>query len=331
MNYDLVIGGAGLYGATLAHFAHKKGLKVLVIEKSEIGGLCADPDNYPKYGPHLFHTNDRTLWEWVNTIDHFIPIHYSPLVQYKDELYSFPINKLTLHQLGYDGPIRKPKGRNFEEACLYAVGPVIYEKFYYHYTKKMWGRDPSVLPVSLLNRVPVRSDYRTSYYSDRYVGVPVNGYTYFITRLLKGVEVKEGDFCQEHFKAKQVFTGSIDEYHGYKLGMLPYRGLWFTKVKSIDAMTIHYTDDRPYLREVNYSYMGYRNITIREYPSWHPCNPPFEDGYKDQMYPVPWGVDLYNEYKALKTDVEFAGRLGSYKYLNMNEIIEQAHKKSKAL
>ena len=319
MKYDLVIGGAGLYGSVLAYWANKKGLKVLVIEKNEIGGMCADPGNYSKYGIHVFHTNRRWLWDWVNSIDHFVPIHHSPLVQYKDEIYSFPINKLTLHQLGYDTTILKPEGRNFEEACIYAVGETIYEKFFYHYTKKMWGREPKDLPTSIINRLPVRSDYNTSYHRDRYVAVPINGYTNFCHKLLDGIEVQEGDFCNESFQCKQVFTGAIDQYHQFKLGRLPGRGLLFEQVKFIDAMQINYTDSRPYIREVNYSYLGYRDITIREYP---------EDG---SLYPVPWGLDLYEKYKNIPTDVEFEGRLGSYKYLNMDTIIELAYTKSKTI
>lgn len=320
MNYDLTIGGAGLYGAVLAHFAHKKGKKVLVLEKSEIAGMCADPDNYSKYGPHIFHTNDRYLWEWVNTIDHFVPVHYSPLVQYKDEFYSFPVNKLTLHQLGYDTTILEPKGSNFEEACIFSVGETIYEKFFYHYTKKMWGCEPRELPSSILKRVPVRSDYRTSYFTDCYVAVPINGYTRFITRLLEGIEVRQADFCEEKIEGRKVFTGSIDEYYKFKLGKLPYRGLLFEEVEPIDAMVINYTDDRPWTRDTNYSYLGFRDITIRETPIDN-----------RRMYPVPWGKELYKHYATIRTDVEFEGRLGSYRYLNMNEIIELAYFKSKAI
>ena len=317
--YDLVIGGAGLYGATLAHFAHKRGKRVLVIENKEVGGMCADPDNYARYGPHIFHTNDRALWEWVNKIDHFIPIHHSPLVCYKDELYSFPINKLTLHQLGYDTRILEYKGDNFEQACIYAVGGTIYEKFFYHYTKKMWGREPRDLPISILSRIPARTDYNTSYYDDRYVGVPINGYTNFITKLLAGVEVREGDFLDYKEKGRKIFTGSVDAAFQFKLGELPYRGLKFESVDSIDAMVINYTDSRPWIRDTNYSYLGYRNITIRETPG------------EGRFYPCPWGADLYNEYRKLKTDIEFEGRLGSYRYMNMNDVITEAYLKSKTL
>ena len=318
MNYDLVIGGAGMYGAVLAHFMHKQGKSVLVLERDEVGGLCADPDNYSKYGPHIFHTNDRFLWEWVNKIDHFVPVHLSPLVQYRDELYSFPINKLTLHQLGYDTVIQKPTGRNFEEACIYSVGETLYEKFYYHYTKKMWGREPRELPASLLSRVPARSDYYTSYFSDRYVGVPINGYTNFIRSLLDKIEVRADDFITEHskFDCEKVFTGPIDEFYDYEFGYLEYRGLLFHETDPIDAMVINYTDSRSYTREVNYKYLTGREITIRETP----C------GYR-RMYPL-WDRKLYNRYAKIKSGVRFAGRLGSYRYLNMNEIMEQAYNDS---
>ncbi len=314
MNYDLIIGGAGLYGATLAHFFHKRGKRVLVIERSEVGGMCADPDGYPKYGVHIFHTDDCYLWDWVNSISRFISIHYSPLAQYKNELYSFPINKLTLHQLGYKGKIRKPKGSNFEEACIHAIGDEMYEKFYYHYTKKMWGREPKDIPSSLLSRIPARIDYNTSYFNDRYVGVPLDGYTDFIRKLLTGVEAVAGDFCEDHakFDCDKVFTGSIDEFYDYRFGRLEYRGLLFDKCDSIDAMAINYTDARPYTRKINYGYLHAKDVTIKEMP----CD-------NSKIYPVPWDK-TYKKYKAINTDVRFGGRLGTYKYINMNEVIEQA-------
>lgn len=203
-----------------------------------------------------------------------------------------------------------------------AVGEALYEKFFYHYTKKMWGCDPKELPSDIIERIPVRTDYRTSYYNDRYVAVPINGYSNFICKLLDGVgiEVECGDFCKDRHAGRKVFTGSIDEYHKYELGFLPYRGLLFEEVDEIDAMVINYTDSRPYTRDVNYSYLGYRDITIRETPIDH-----------RRMYPTPRGKALYRHYSKLRTDVEFAGRLGSYKYLNMNEVIEQAYAKSKTL
>ena len=316
MSYDLVIGGAGLFGATLAHLAHKRGKKVLVLENNRIGGLCADVKSHSLYGIHVFHTNDRQLWEWVNEIDHFIPVHHSPLIQYRDELYSFPINKLTLHQLGMDGHIiLDPEGDNFEDACIFAVGETLYEKFFYHYTKKMWGREPKDLPASILKRLPFRQDYNTSYHTDRYVGVPEQGWTNFIKKLLNGVEM----VADKNTTGVNVFTGSIDSFYNYRFGQLPYRGLTFEWVDPIDAMVINYTDDRPYIREVNYSYLT-GSKTIRETP----CD--LTHFAMPLMYPVPWGEELYAKYKAIKTDVIFAGRLGSYKYIDMNKTIENAIK-----
>jgi len=314
MKYDIVIGGAGLFGATLAALFSKIGKKVLVIERDEIGGMCADPDGYSKHGVHIFHTDDTVLWDWVNSVSRFIPVHYSPLAQYEDEIYSFPINKLTLYQLGHKGAIREPKGSNFEEACIYSVGVDLYEKFYYHYTKKMWGREPKDIPGSILKRVPVRIDYNTSYFNDRYVGVPAEGYTHFISRLLRDVEVVKGDFCNDHTRhdCTKVFTGSIDEFFDYQFGPLEYRGLTFDKCYQVDAMAVNYTDARPYTRKINYKYLYAKDITIKETPS-----------DKGKMYPVPWDK-TYDKYNAIKTDVRFGGRLGSYKYMNMNDVIEAA-------
>ena len=317
MSYDLIIGGAGLYGATLAYHAKQRGMSVLVIECDEIGGLCADPDGFSKYGPHFFHTADREQWDFVNSIADFRPIHHSPLVRYKNEMYSFPINLLTLHQLGMDGHvILEPEGDNFEDACIFAVGETLYEKFFYHYTKKMWGVNPKSLPASLLKRVPVRLDYNTSYFDDPYVGIPEKGYSHFIARLLDGIRVIKGDFVDLHkdYHCRKVFTGSIDDFHYYKYGVLPYRGCTFEACASADAMVTNYTDSRPYIRDTNYGYL-WKNITIRETPS-------------DRIirhYPVPWGSEMYDKYKSLPTDVEFAGRLGSYRYLNMNEVMDQAY------
>ena len=312
--YDVVIGGAGLFGATLAKMFHNAGKKVLVIERDEIGGLCADQIGYSKYGIHIFHTDDKLLWDWVNDVCDFVPVHYSPLVQYKDNIYSFPINKLTLHQVGFKGQIGELKGDNFEEACINAIGAELYELFYYHYTKKMWGREPRYIPSSILKRIPVRMDYNTSYFNDRYVGVPSCGYSEFISRLLIGSEVVKGDFNKEHTKynCTKVFTGSIDEFFKFRYGPLEYRGLTFAECDPVDAMAINYTDDREYTRKINYSYLYPTDITIVETPS-----------SKGRMYPLPWD-DKYKKYAALSTDVHFGGRLGSYRYLNMNEVIESA-------
>jgi len=311
--YDLIIGGAGLFGATLANYAKQKGKKVLVIERGPIGGMCAG-GNYSKYGIHVFHTSNRWLWEYVNGLTHFKPVHYSPLA-FNDGYYSFPVNFLTLHQLGIHDLPMKNEGRNFEELALNMMGPVIYEKFFYHYTRKMWGREPMDLPASILKRIPIRLDYTTSYYTDTYVGVPEQGYDALFESLLDGVEVVQDDFlkCQYKYDCKKVFTGSIDELHGYKYGPLDYRGMRFTLSEDGGkAMAINFTDERSAVRKIDYSYLWEGGHTIIETPD------------QGQFYPVPWGRKLYEQYAALSTDVICAGRLGSYRYLNMNEVMEQA-------
>jgi len=319
--YDLVIGGAGLFGATLAYYMKKKGRKVLVLEKNEIGGLCGDTPGYSKYGIHIFHTNDPFLWAFVNKIAPFDPVHYSPLVMYKDEMYSFPINLLTLHQLGFPEVIKDVEGDSFEDVCIKSMGKVIYEKFFYHYTKKMWDCEPRLLPASILKRIPVRTDYNTSYYDDKFVGVPRFGYTDFILNLLNGIEVRFDDFVNEHRKydCKKVFTGSIDDFYRHCHGELTYRGMEFETVQDTPALAINYTDDRPYVREINYKYLG-GDRTIRETPS-----------DKGRFYPVPWGKTLYQKYADIETDVIFAGRLGTYQYINMNEVMERAWQTAQVL
>ena len=311
--YDLIIGGAGLFGATLANYAKQQGKKVLVIERGPIGGMCAG-GNYSKYGIHVFHTSNRWLWEYVNGLTHFKPVHYSPLALYNGEYYSFPVNLLTLKQLGIDTLPMNKVGRNYEEIMLNMVGTEIYIKFFYHYTRKMWGREPSELPISLAKRVPIRLDYNTSYYTDTYIGVPEQGYDALFESLLDGVEVVQDDFMKCHYKydCKKVFTGSIDELHGWKYGPLEYRGMRFT-VSEIEskAMATNYTDWRSAVRKIDYSYLWDGPVII-------------ETPDEGQYYPVPWGRELYEKYAALPTDVICAGRLGSYRYLNMNEVMEQA-------
>jgi UDP-galactopyranose mutase len=314
MKYDLVIGGAGMAGATLAHYARSKGKRVLVIERNEIGGHCAG-DKWSKYGIHIFHTSNRWLWEYVNNITHFKPVHYSPLAQYYEELYSFPVNLLTLHQLGISSLPLKEKGDNFQELAINLMGWQIYEKFFYHYTKKMWGREPSELPVSILKRIPIRMDYRTSYYDDTYTGVPEAGYDTFFNVMLEGVEIRYGDFIEDYkmFDCKKVFTGSIDEFFNYEHGELEYRGMEFKRCNPQKALAINYVDYRSEVRTIDYSYLWDTDVAIKETPS-----------VEGKYYPVPWGKDLYDKYRDIQTDVVFAGRLGTYKYLNMDQVIERS-------
>jgi UDP-galactopyranose mutase len=316
MAYDLVIGGAGLTGSVLAYQANKRNRRVLVIECNEIGGLCRG-DKFNIYGPHIFHTSDRHLWEWVNSLTPFIPIHYSPLAVYHNEMYSFPPNMLTLNQLGITHIPRSTIGRNFEEYAINYMGEVLYEKFFYHYTKKQWGREPRYLPVSIFKRIPIRMDYVTSYYTDTYVGIPEDGWDAFFRSLLHGVEVVHGDFIKEHTKynCRKVFTGSIDELHDYKYGRLDYRSMSFKKSEPTRSMAINYTDDRPYTRDINYKYLWGEDITIRETPT------PWVDQAM-RMYPT-LDNDLYKRYKDITSDIVCAGRLGTYQYLNMDQCIEK--------
>jgi len=323
ISYDLVIGGCGLFGATLGHLATKRGKRVLIIEKDKIGGMCADNNKHSLYGVHIFHTSDAALWRWANSFSRFKQVHYSPLVRYKDELYSFPINLLTLHQIyGITSKEQAEKlintnadGRNFEEKAINAMGRDLYEKFFYHYTKKMWGCDPSLIPGSVLSRIPIRLDYNTSYFGDSYVGVPEFGYSHWIRAIASGCEIVYGDFIQEHgrYNCTKVFTGSADLYHSLKLGELPYRGLRFEKSQETPSMAINYTDEREYTREINYAYLGGEG-TFREHPD------------DSRFYPVPWGKELHQKYLDIPTDVVFAGRLGDYKYTNMDETILNAQR-----
>ena len=252
--YDYLIVGGGLYGSVFAHEMTKNGKKCLVIEKrNHIGGNCytekKDNINIHKYGAHIFHTDSRKIWDWVNQFTEFNNYQHTLKVNYKNKIYSFPLNLLTFSQIWGtttpDETIKKIKSvvvenqnpKNLEEWILSQVGEEIYEIFIKGYTTKQWNIDPKNLPSSIIKRIPIRLNFNDNYFFDEFQGIPVDGYTKMFDRILEGIEVKTNvDYFKEKnyynsISKKIVYTGKIDEFFGYEYGELEYRSLKFETKK----------------------------------------------------------------------------------------------------
>jgi UDP-galactopyranose mutase len=355
--YDFLIVGAGLYGSVFAYHAKQSGKKSLVIDKRpHVGGniYCDQIEDIHvhKYGPHIFHTSNRDVWDFVNSIAGFNHFRYSPLACYKGRLYNLPFNMntfYTLWGLGTPGEVkekieyqRKESGigepKNLEEQALLLVGKDIYEILIKGYTEKQWGRRCTELPAFIIQRLPVRYTFDNNYFNDIYQGIPVGGYNRLIDGLLKGIEVKcntdffENRACFESMADRIVFTGAIDEFYHYRLGKLAYRTLRFeTEVLACDNYqgnaAINYTErEIPYTRIIEHKHFEFgiqpKTVITKEYPSeWNESGEPF--------YPVNDEKNnaLYRQYKDLaerETSILFGGRLAEYKYYDMDEIIENA-------
>lgn len=359
--YDYLIVGSGLFGAVFAHEAHKKGKKCLVIDKRNHKGgnvYCEQIEdiNVHKYGAHIFHTNDKDIWDYVNQFVEFNRYTNSPVAFYKDEVYNLPFNMNTFNQLwGVKTPeeaktkieeqvkssgITNPK--NLEEQAISLVGIDIYEKLIKGYTEKQWGRKATELPAFIIKRLPVRFTYDNNYFNDKYQGIPIGGYNKLIDGLLDGIEVRLNvDFFTQREELtrladKIVFTGKIDEYYNNQFGSLEYRSLKF-ETKTLDQTNfqgnavINYTESQiPYTRIIEHKHFEFgtqkKTVITYEYPDeWSPG--------KESYYPVNDDKNnaIYNQYKRLseKDDsVIFGGRLAEYKYYDMHQIIASALKKS---
>ncbi len=355
--YDYLIVGAGLYGAVFACEAKKKGKKCLVIEKrNHIAGnvYCEEIEeiNVHRYGAHIFHTSDKKIWDYVNNFAEFNNYINSPVARYKDELYNLPFNMNTFSKMWNivtpqeakdiiaaqiaDLNITEPK--NLEEQALSLVGRDVYEKLVKGYTEKQWGRDCKELPAFIIKRLPLRFTYDNNYFNDRYQGIPAGGYTKIVEKLLEGTEVRLGTDYLEHrneydsLAHKIVYTGMIDQFYDYSLGVLEYRSVRF-ETEKLDIenyqgnAVVNYTDrEVPYTRIIEHKHFefGKQPVTIisREYSSeWKKGDEPY--------YPVNNEKNnaLYEQYKELakKDDkVIFGGRLGGYKYYDMDKVIAAA-------
>lgn len=362
--YDYLIVGSGLYGAVFAYEMKKKGKKCLVIDKrNHIGGniYCEriEDINVHKYGAHIFHTSDKKIWEYINQFAEFNNYINSPIARYKDELYNLPFNMNTFSKMwGIVTPqeakdiiqsqiadlnITNPE--NLEEQALSLVGRDVYEKLIKGYTEKQWGRDCRELPAFIIKRLPLRFTYDNNYFNDRYQGIPIGGYTRIIEKMLEGTEVllntdyKEFAAKNGNVSNKVLYTGMIDEYFDYQLGVLEYRSVRFEQERyEMDNYqgnaVVNYTDrEVPYTRIIEHKHFefGKQPVTIisKEYSSeWHKGDEPY--------YPVnnEKNDSLYERYCQLaesEKNVIFGGRLGSYKYYDMDKVIEAALKKVEEL
>jgi len=357
--YDYLIVGSGLFGSIFAYEANKKGKKCLVIDKrSHIGGNIytenVDGINVHKYGAHIFHTSNKEVWEYINQFAEFNRYTNSPVARYKDELYNMPFNMNTFNKLwGVITPeeakakieqekkeagITEPK--NLEEQAISLVGKTIYEKLIKGYTEKQWGKKATELPNFIIQRLPVRFVYDNNYFDDIYQGIPIGGYTQIIEKMLDKIDVRLNcDFFEhreelEDIAGKIIFTGPIDEYYNYKYGELEYRSLKFeTEKLNIENYqgnaVVNYTEDKvPYTRIIEHKHfeygqnIGIKTIITREYPD------KWEKG-KEQYYTIndEKNTNIYSKYKELAEEddrVIFGGRLGQYKYLDMDKVILEA-------
>ncbi len=358
--YDYLIVGAGIYGSVFAHEMTRSGKRCLVIDKRDhIGGNVYTKNiqgiNVHMYGPHIFHTNNKEIWDYVNSFVEFNRFTNSPVASYEDELYNLPFNMNTFYQLwGVQTPqqakakiasqiVPCQKPRNLEEYALSIVGADIYTKLIKGYTEKQWGRPCSELPVSIIKRLPVRFTFDNNYYKDRYQGVPVGGYTLLIERLLQNVNVRlNTDYFQDKEKlnaeAKHIiYTGKIDQYFDYKYGKLSYRSMSFEHTVLNEEnyqgnAIVNYTHrDLPYTRIIEHKHFetGSQSHTVitKEYPS--------ESGTHDEPhYPIAdeHNKTIYSKYKKLADDqvnVSFGGRLATYQYYDMHQVIAAALADSK--
>lgn len=363
--YDYLVVGSGLYGATFAYMAHQQGKKCLVIDKrSHLGGnvYCENIEgiNVHKYGAHIFHTNNKQVWDFVNSIVEFNRYTNCPVANYKEKLYNLPFNMNTFYQMwGVTTPteaqakideqkaeaVAKLNGKqpeNLEEQALTLVGKDIYEKLIKGYTEKQWGRKCTELPAFIIKRLPVRLVYDNNYFNDKYQGIPIGGYNKLIEGLLAGVETKTGvDFFEnreywEGLAEKIVFTGKIDEYYNYRFGKLEYRTVRFEEEihdtpNYQGNAVINYTEkDIPYTRIIEHKHFEMFGNEITCCPKTV-ISKEYSTEWKEGMEPYyPVNDDknnqLYQQYKELanqETKVIFGGRLAEYKYYDMAPIIEQ--------
>jgi len=360
MKYDYLIVGAGLYGAVFAQEAKKRGRTCLVVEKrNHIAGniYCEEINGIQvhRYGAHIFHTSDKKVWEYVNHFAEFNNYINSPIARYKGELYNLPFNMNTFSKMwGIATPkeaqdiiaaqiadlhITEPK--NLEEQALSLVGRDVYEKLIKGYTEKQWGRDCKDLPSFIIKRLPLRFTYDNNYFNDRFQGIPIGGYTKMVEKLLEGTEVRLNTDYFEHkaeldaLAGKIVYTGMIDRYYDYSLGVLEYRSVRFeTEELEMENYqgnaVVNYTErEIPYTRIIEHKHFEFgrqpNTIISREYSSeWKKGDEPY--------YPVnnEKNDGLYRKYKALADQEErvvFGGRLGSYRYYDMDKVIAAALEK----
>lgn len=356
--YDYIIVGAGLFGSVFAHEATKKGKRCLVIDKrNHIGGNCftetIEGINVHKYGAHIFHTSNKEVWDYVNSLVEFNRYTNSPIANYKGELYNLPFNMNTFYQLwGVKTPdeakakieeqrnayahIKEPQ--NLEEQALVLGGKDIYEKLIKGYTEKQWGRPATEIPAFIIRRLPFRFTFDNNYFNDTYQGIPNGGYTKLFEKLLDGVELKlDTNYFEQKdqwdaLANKVVYTGPIDQFYDYCFGALDYRSLKFEN-ELLDSdnyqgnAVVNYTEfDVPYTRIIEHKHFEFgtqsKTYITKEYSKeWELGDEPFypiNDDKNSKRY------QRYKELVDVETKYIFGGRLAEYKYYDMHQVIEKA-------
>lgn len=354
-HYDVLCVGAGLFSAVIAQEAAEAGKSVLVLEKrSHIAGNIytekVEDIDVHRYGAHIFHTSDRKIWEYVNRFAEFNNFVNSPIANYKGEIYNLPFNMNTFAQMFHIATpqqardvLAKERGeitgtpQNLEEQAIQLIGRTVYTKLVKGYTEKQWGRSCTELPSFIIRRLPVRFTYDNNYFNDRYQGIPIEGYTKLTERLLEHADIKSGvNFLddRDHWMSMAdtvVYTGPIDEFFDYSLGKLEYRSLKFeTEVLDMEDFqgnaVVNYTDrETPYTRIIEHKHFNFgtqpKTVITREYPTeWQEGMEPYYP-VKDEKNNL-----LYEQYQKLAegTPVHFGGRLGQYKYFDMDDTIAAA-------
>ena len=360
--YDYLVVGAGLFGATFAYEAAKRGKRIKVIEKRDhIAGNIytkeVDGIQVHQYGAHIFHTSNKEVWDYVNQFAEFNRYTNSPVANYKGEMYNLPFNMNTFSQMwGVRTPAEAmakineqrqemagKEPQNLEEQAISLIGRDIYEKLIKGYTEKQWGQRATELPAFIIRRLPVRLVYDNNYFNDTYQGIPIGGYTQIVEKMLDsdlidvetGVDFfdKKGEYLKDY--PKIVFTGMIDQFFDYQLGELQYRSLRFeTEEKNVGNYqgnaVINYTDaETPYTRIIEHKHFEFgkgdkdKTVITREYPAdWHRGDEPY--------YPInnQRNNELYKQYAKLASEeannVIFGGRLGQYRYYNMDQVLHAA-------
>ncbi|MCM1333966.1 MAG: UDP-galactopyranose mutase [Bacteroides sp.] len=353
--YDYLIVGAGLFGSVFAYEMRRRGKKCLVIDRrSHIGGNCYTEEiegiRVHKYGAHIFHTSDREIWDYVNQFAEFNHYINSPVAIFGDELYNLPFNMNTFSRMwGIRTPdeakrilseqvlsLNGAPAKNLEEQALSLVGKDVYEKLVKGYTEKQWGRSCKELPAFIIKRLPLRFTYDNNYFTDRFQGIPIGGYTRIFEKLLDGIEVRLNVDYQavknEKTAYRTIYTGCIDEFFDYRFGALAYRSVRFeTEILNTDNFqgnaVVNYTSSEiPYTRVIEHKHFEFgtqpKTVVSREYSvEWDTKTEPY--------YPVNDEKNdrLFERYKALaaqRSDVKFGGRLGQYRYYNMDQVIGAA-------
>ncbi len=362
-HYDYILVGSGLYAGVFAWYAGKNGKSCLVVEKRDhIGGnvYCEDIEgiHVHRYGAHIFHTGNKKVWEFVNSLAEFNRYTNSPVANFKGKMYNMPFNMNTFSRMwGVSTPaqakaiIEKQRGeiqgepQNLEEQAIHLVGRELYETLIKGYTEKQWGRDCKDLPAFIIKRLPVRYTYDNNYFNDPYQGIPIGGYNVIVEKLFEGCDIELGkDYLKnrEHYDSmgdRVVYTGPIDAFFDYQFGKLEYRSLRF-ETETLEeenhqgVAVVNYTDrETPYTRIIEHKHFEFgtqpKTVITREYPvDWQEGMEPY--------YPVndSKNQELYQKYEALAKEqdrVIFGGRLGEYKYYDMDKVIASAMEKAEEI